>query len=128
MTESSAVRDHLANERTQLAWLRTSANVIVVGLAVARFADGGEVTAASLVAGGLLILVGAVGIGLQPPPLPQGRSRHPPWRHRDRQRQPRAHAGGRRAAGHSAGLDRRPACRRLRTFSGTLVAACNHHS
>ena len=61
--ESSAVRDHLANERTQLAWLRTSANVIVVGLAVARFADGGEVTAASLVAGGLLILVGAVGVG-----------------------------------------------------------------
>jgi uncharacterized membrane protein YidH (DUF202 family) len=60
--ESSAVRDHLANERTQLAWLRTSANVIVVGLAVARFADGGEVTAASLVAGGLLILVGAVGV------------------------------------------------------------------
>ena len=63
MTESSAVRDHLANERTQLAWLRTSANVIVVGLAVARFADGGEVSAASLVAGGLLILVGAVGVG-----------------------------------------------------------------
>jgi len=60
--ESSSVRDHLANERTQLAWLRTSANVIVVGLAVARFADGGEVSAASLVAGGLLILVGAVGV------------------------------------------------------------------
>jgi uncharacterized membrane protein YidH (DUF202 family) len=60
--ESSSVRDHLANERTQLAWLRTSANVIVVGLAVARFADGGDVSAASLVAGGLLILVGAVGV------------------------------------------------------------------
>jgi inner membrane protein YidH len=63
VTESSTVRDHLANERTQLAWLRTSANVVVVGLAVARFADGGEVTAASLVAGGVLILVGAVGVG-----------------------------------------------------------------
>jgi inner membrane protein YidH len=60
--ESSAVRDHLANERTQLAWLRTSANVVVVGLAVARFADGGDVTAASLVAGGVLILTGAVGV------------------------------------------------------------------
>ena len=58
----SYARDHLANERTQLAWLRTSANVIVVGLAVARFADGGEVTAASLVAGGVLILTGAVGV------------------------------------------------------------------
>ena len=62
MPESSAVRDHLANERTQLAWLRTSANVIVVGLAVARFADGGDVTAASLVAGGVLVLTGAVGV------------------------------------------------------------------
>jgi uncharacterized membrane protein YidH (DUF202 family) len=59
--ESTTVRDHLANERTQLAWLRTSANVVVVGLAVARFADGGEVTAASLAAGGLLILTGALG-------------------------------------------------------------------
>ena len=63
MTETAAVRDHLANERTQLAWLRTSANVVVVGLAVARFADGGAVTAASLVAGGGLILTGAVGVG-----------------------------------------------------------------
>ena len=63
MTESSTVRDHLANERTQLAWLRTSANVVVVGLAVARFADGGEVTTASLVAGGVLIVTGAVGVG-----------------------------------------------------------------
>ena len=63
MPESSTVRDHLANERTQLAWLRTSANVVVVGLAVARFADGGEVTTASLVAGGVLILTGAVGVG-----------------------------------------------------------------
>ncbi len=62
MSETT-VREHLANERTQLAWLRTSANVIVVGLAVARFADGGEVTAASLIAGGLLILTGAVGVG-----------------------------------------------------------------
>jgi putative membrane protein len=59
---TTAVRDHLANERTQLAWLRTGANVVVVGLAVARFADGGEVTAASLVAGGILIITGAVGI------------------------------------------------------------------
>lgn len=63
MSESTAVRDHLANERTQLAWLRTGANVIVVGLAVARFADGGEVSVASLVAGGLLILTGSVGAG-----------------------------------------------------------------
>lgn len=57
------VRDHLANERTQLAWLRTGANVMVVGLAVARFADEGSVTIASLFAGGLMILAGAVAVG-----------------------------------------------------------------
>jgi putative membrane protein len=55
-------RDHLANERTQLAWLRTGATVMVVGLAVARFADDGEVSAASMVAGGILILTGAAGV------------------------------------------------------------------
>ncbi|MCW2760873.1 MAG: hypothetical protein JWR85_1074 [Marmoricola sp.] len=61
--EVGAIRDHLANERTQLAWLRTGANVMVVGLAVARFADGGSVTFASLVAGSLLIVTGAASIG-----------------------------------------------------------------
>ncbi|GAA5144052.1 hypothetical protein GCM10023340_10950 [Nocardioides marinquilinus] len=53
------MRDHLANERTQLAWLRTGAAVMVVGLALARFADGGGVDAASLTAGGVLIAAGA---------------------------------------------------------------------
>lgn len=62
VVESSSVRDHLANERTQLAWLRTSANVVVVGLAVAKFGDDGQVTPASVVAGGILILVGAAGV------------------------------------------------------------------
>lgn len=56
------VRDHLANERTQLAWLRTGANVMVVGLAIARFGDNGEVSTPSLAAGGLLVLVGAIGV------------------------------------------------------------------
>lgn len=62
MADDGGVRDHLANERTQLAWLRTSANVIVVGLAVARFADGGDMSTASLVAGTVLIVTGAVGV------------------------------------------------------------------
>ncbi len=57
------VRDHLANERTQLAWMRTGANVMVVGLAVARFADAGDITVASLVAGSLLIVAGALAVG-----------------------------------------------------------------
>ncbi len=55
-------RDHLANERTQLAWLRTGATVMVVGLAVARFADDGQINVASLFAGGILILTGAAGV------------------------------------------------------------------
>lgn len=60
--EVGGVRDHLANERTQLAWLRTGANVMVVGLAVARFADQGSITIASLIAGGMLIVGGAVAV------------------------------------------------------------------
>jgi inner membrane protein YidH len=60
--EVGGIRDQLANERTQLAWLRTGANVMVVGLAVARFAGEGSVTGAGLVAGGLLILAGAAGV------------------------------------------------------------------
>jgi uncharacterized membrane protein YidH (DUF202 family) len=60
--EVGGVRDHLANERTQLAWMRTGANVMVVGLAVARFADDGAITTSSLVAGGLLLLAGAFAI------------------------------------------------------------------
>lgn len=52
-------RDHLANERTQLAWLRTGAAVMVVGLGVARFADDGQTNVASLLAGGILVLTGA---------------------------------------------------------------------
>ena len=52
------MRDHLANERTQLAWLRTGANVMVVGLAVARFGGDGDITPASLAAGAVLVLAG----------------------------------------------------------------------
>ena len=58
----SADPDHLANERTQLAWLRTGATAMVVGLGVARFADDGEISAASLVAGAILVLTGAAAV------------------------------------------------------------------
>lgn len=34
---SSAVRDHLANKRTMLAWCRTAIAVIALGFVVARF-------------------------------------------------------------------------------------------
>jgi putative membrane protein len=58
----SRTRDELANERTFLAWLRTAVNVMIVGLAIARFGAGGEVTPESLLAGLLLIAVGAGGV------------------------------------------------------------------
>lgn len=39
MTEdSNRARDHLANERTFLAWVRTSVAVVVFGFAIGRFA------------------------------------------------------------------------------------------
>jgi len=56
----SRTRDHLANERTFLAWLRTAANVMVVGLVLAKF--GGGTRASSLGAGGILVAVGAAGL------------------------------------------------------------------
>ena len=57
---SSRARDHLANERTYLAWLRTSANVMILGLAIAKFAGSGGTYA--LIAGGILVGVAAIGI------------------------------------------------------------------
>lgn len=61
MSESpSRARDHLANERTWLAWLRTAVAVMALGLAIAGFANRASVT--SLLAGGLLVGVGAAGV------------------------------------------------------------------
>lgn len=66
MTESnpgadSRTRDELANERTFLAWLRTAANVMIVGLAIAKFGTGNDVTVWSLGAGALLVAAGGAG-------------------------------------------------------------------
>ena len=60
---ASRARDHMANERTYLAWLRTAVNVMIVGLAVARFGSGGRPGALALVAGALLVATGAAGLG-----------------------------------------------------------------
>lgn len=56
----SRTRDHLANERTYLAWLRTAVNVMVLGLAIAKFGSKDE--AVSIAAGGIVVVVGAVGL------------------------------------------------------------------
>ena len=53
-------RDLLANERTFLAWVRTAATVMVLGLAIAKFGDTG--TARDVAAGAILVVVGAVGV------------------------------------------------------------------
>lgn len=51
-------RDHLANERTYLAWLRTAINVMILGLAVAKLVSSAGARAD--VAGGILIAVGFI--------------------------------------------------------------------
>ncbi|TSD99836.1 DUF202 domain-containing protein [Skermania sp. ID1734] len=52
----SVARDHLANERTYLAWLRTGISVAAVGVAVAKFAPNRGANA--LVAGLILVIAG----------------------------------------------------------------------
>ena len=37
--QSESGRDHLANERTFLAWVRTGAAIVVFGFAIGRFCD-----------------------------------------------------------------------------------------
>jgi putative membrane protein len=53
-------RDLLANERTFLAWIRTSANVMILGMAIAKFtSDHG---ARPVAAGAILVATGAAGV------------------------------------------------------------------
>ncbi len=52
----SRVRDHLANERTYLAWLRTGISVAALGVAVAKFAPQRGTHA--IASGGILIFAG----------------------------------------------------------------------
>jgi putative membrane protein len=59
-TSASRARDHLANERTWLAWVRTALGLVALGAAVARFSpDQGarnDAAAALIVAIGLAAL------------------------------------------------------------------------
>jgi putative membrane protein len=53
----SRARDHLANERTYLAWLRTGISVAALGVAVAKFTPHRGIHA---VASGLILLFAGV--------------------------------------------------------------------
>lgn len=57
----SRARDHMANERTFLAWLRTGGTVMALGLAIAQLNRFTDISNA-LLAGGILVLVGAAGV------------------------------------------------------------------
>jgi putative membrane protein len=53
------LRDHLANERTLMAWSRTSIAIVGLGFVVARFALGGKtVTTLSTAFGVALVICG----------------------------------------------------------------------
>ncbi|WP_037864297.1 YidH family protein [Streptomyces sp. NRRL S-340] len=52
----SRARDHLANERTYLAWLRTGISMAALGVAIAKFAPHRGLHA--VVSGGILLLAG----------------------------------------------------------------------
>ncbi len=63
----AAIRDHLANERTLLAWQRTALTVVGLGFLVDRFAFDSADSGFSALLGLGLILLGAAlsGVGLQ---------------------------------------------------------------
>ena len=65
-TDSRRSRDHLANERTFLAWMRTGFSVMALGLALAKFGPAVDPGGLSISAGMVLVLAGAVlsGYGL----------------------------------------------------------------
>jgi len=59
--EGSTARDHLANERTFLAWVRTSLGVVGLGVVVVKLvADDAALTE---IAGLIFIALGVVGLG-----------------------------------------------------------------
>jgi putative membrane protein len=62
--EPPSVRDHLANERTLLAWMRTALTVVGLGFIVDRLALTGATGRLEALAGiGLVVLGGAIAVG-----------------------------------------------------------------
>ena len=63
MPNDGRARDHLANERTYLAWLRTGLAVVAAGAALARFSGDNLPGAAAAAAITVAIGVGIIGQG-----------------------------------------------------------------
>lgn len=57
---SPAARDHLANERTLLAWIRTSITVIGLGFVIDRLIVAGDSASWQSVLGLVLVVLGAL--------------------------------------------------------------------
>ena len=55
-----SVRDHLANERTLLAWIRTALTLIGIGFLIDRLAAQGQATDWTAYAGIVLVLFGGL--------------------------------------------------------------------
>jgi putative membrane protein len=56
------LRDHLANERTFLAWIRTAITIVALGFVVAKFGipqstRAGAAVGVALVAGGMVVAI-----------------------------------------------------------------------
>lgn len=62
-SDSRRTRDHLANERTFMAWMRTGFAVMALGLALAQFGPVADPEGRSVPAGISLIVAGAVVMG-----------------------------------------------------------------
>ena len=66
MENSNLARDHLANERTFLAWIRTAAAIVVFGFAIGRFSLAMHqltvLTGHSVSTAGLSVWLGAISI------------------------------------------------------------------
>lgn len=59
----SRARDHLANERTYLAWVRTSLGGLALGVAVERFGHDGESGSMIVLAVALIVMsLGALAV------------------------------------------------------------------
>ena len=62
-SDSRRSRDHLANERTFLAWVRTGVSVMALGMALAKFGPVVDPGGLSIPAGLVLVIGGAILLG-----------------------------------------------------------------